>query len=194
VNNGEGFRFNEIGKRKELQARLTTNPLASMGGLAAGLALSGYGSYGEYDDADLPARAKSRVIGQVAFQSKPLTLVGSYLVARDANARVRSRYTVSAENIVRGQGVYAFAVLNVGELAKALDGVDLVARIDRLDPDTELENNNVDLLIAGVAYKWSKQIKTLLNYESISYGVDVGGVDTNRASDKRIKVNTEFRF
>jgi hypothetical protein len=194
VNNGEGFRFNEIGKRKELQARLTVNPLASMGGPAAGLAISGYGSYGEYDDAGLPARAKSRVVGQVAYQSTVLTLVGSYVVARDANARVKGRYTVSDANIVRGQGMYGFAVLNVGALTKALDGVDLLARLDHLDPDTGLDNNNVDLFIAGVGYRWNKQIKSLVNYETVSYGVDVGGVDTDRPSDKRLKLHTEFRF
>jgi hypothetical protein len=194
VNNGEGFRFNEIGKRKELQARLTVNPLASMGGPAAGLAISGYGSYGAYDDAGLPARAKSRVIGQVAYQSKALNFAGSYVVVRDANAKVTGRYTVSAANIVRGQGMYAFAVLNVGALTQALDGVDLLARIDHLDPDTEVENNNQVLLIAGVGYRWSKQIKSLVNYETVNYGTDVGGVDTDRPTEKRIKLHTEFRF
>lgn len=194
VTNGEGFRFAELGKRKELQARLTVHPLASLGGLPAGLAISGYGSYGEYDDAGLPARAKSRVIGQVAFQSKALRLAGSYVVARDANARIRGRYTVSEESIVRGQGLYAFAVLNVGALAEAADGFDLIARFDHLDPDTELENNNQNLFIAGVGYRWTKQIKSLVNYETVSYGTDVGGVDTGRPAERRIKLHTEFRF
>jgi hypothetical protein len=46
VSNGEGFRFTELGKRKELQARLTLNPLASMGGILARVFVTGYGSYG----------------------------------------------------------------------------------------------------------------------------------------------------
>jgi hypothetical protein len=194
VVNGEGFRFVELGKRKELQARLTLNPLASMGGLPAGLFISGYGSYGRYDDAGLPAREKTRVIGQAGLQSKPLKVAVAYAVVRDANARVSARYTVGAEDIVRGQGIYAFAVLDVGELAPAAAGVDLLARYDSLDPDTDLENNGVNLFIAGVGYRWTQGIKSLLNYETVSYGGDVGGVDTNRPEERRIKVNTEFRF
>jgi hypothetical protein len=194
VVNGEGFRFAELGKRKELQARLSVNPLASMGGLPAGLFVTGYGSYGEYDDPGLPVRTKSRVLGQVGLQSTALTVAGAYVIARDANARVKGRFTVGPEDLVKGQGLYGFAVLNVGALSPAAEGVDLLARYDHLDPDTVLDNDDVDLLIAGAGYRWNKNIRSLLNYETVSYGTDVGGVDTSRPAEKRVKLQTEFRF
>jgi hypothetical protein len=194
VNNGEGFKFIEPGKRKELQSRLTLKPLAARGGVPAGLFITGYGSYGRYDDAHLPARERTRVIGQVGLQSTPLTLAASYVVARDANAKVGNRYTVSTENLVRGEGLYAFAVLNVGALIPAAERVDLFGRYDSLDPDTEAENNNVHLFFAGLAYKWTPAIKSLVNYEGVSYGADVGGPGTNRPDERRIKLQTEFRL
>ncbi len=192
--NGEGYKGVELNKRKELQARLTINPLASMGGLPAGIFVTGYGSYGAYDDPGLPARAKSRVIGQVGLQSTPLTLAVAYSVVRDANAKVKGRFTVSGENIVSGQLIYGFAVLNMGALAPVAEGVELFARYDHLDPDKELDNNNMNLLIAGVGYRWNKNVKSLINYETVSYGADVGGVGTNKPSEQRIKLQTEFRF
>jgi len=196
VTNGEGFRFTELGKRKELQARLSVNPLASMGGLAAGLFVTGYGSFGEYDDPGLAARVKSRVIGQVGLQSAPLTLVGAYTVARDANAKVKGRYTVGEESLVTGHGLYGFAVVNVGELSHApiMEGVDVVARYDHLEPDRAVEHDTLDLLIAGVGYRWSKHVRSIVDYETVSFGSDVGGVDANKPAEKRLKLQTEFRF
>jgi hypothetical protein len=194
VTNGEGFRFVEPGKRKELQARLSLNPLASMGGLPAGLFVTGYGSYGRYDDKDLAARDRSRVVGEVGLKAPAVTVVAAYVRARDPNAKVANRFTVSADSMAHGQGLYAFGVLDVGALTPSLNGVDLLVRYDALDPDTELENNDVNLLIAGVGYRWNKNIKSLVNYESVSYGVDVGGADTQKPAEQRLKVQTEFRF
>ncbi len=193
VSNGEGYKATEIAKRKELQARLTINPLASMGGMAAGLFVTGYGSYGAYDDAGLSPRAKSRVIGQVGIQSAPLTLAVAYAVARDPNAKVKGRFTVGSDSIVTGNGFTAFGVLNMGALAPAADGVELFARYDGLDPDKDSDNNNVNLLIAGVGYKWNKQIKSLIDYENVGYGSAVGG-DTPKPTESRIKLQTEFKF
>jgi hypothetical protein len=85
-------------------------------------------------------------------------------------------------------------VLNVGALMPAAEGVDLIARYDHLDPDKNFDNNNMDLLIAGVGYRWNKYVKSLIDYESVTYGADVGGVATNTPSEKRIKLQTEFKF
>lgn len=196
LTDGEGFRFSELGKRKEVQARLTVNPLASMGGLASGVFVTGYGSFGEYDDTGLAARAKSRVIGEVGFQSAPLTVAGAYAVARDSQPKVKGRYTVGDENLVTGHGLYGFAIVNVGELSHApvMEGVDVVARYDHLEPDRVVENDTLNLLIAGVGYRWNKNIRSIADYETVSYGADVGGVGTHKPAEKRLKLQTEFKF
>ncbi|WP_224371311.1 hypothetical protein [Hyalangium versicolor] len=194
VNNGEGYKAIEVNKRKEVQARLSLNPLASMGGPAAGLFVTGYGSFGEYDDAGLASRVKSRVIGEAGLQSTPLTLAVAYMSARDSNAKVKGRFSVGPEDIVTGHGLYAFGVLNVGALAHAVDGVDLFARYDHLDPDREMDHTNVDLLIAGAGYRWNKNIKSLVDYETVTYGADFGGVDAGKPAEKRVKLQTEFKF
>ncbi|PTL82762.1 hypothetical protein [Vitiosangium sp. GDMCC 1.1324] len=194
VNNGEGFRVAEIAKRKEVQARLTLNPLASMGGLAAGLFVTGYGSYGEYDDAGLGARVKSRVIGEIGLQSQPLTLAADYFVVRDSQPKVSGRFTVGPESIVHGQGLSVFGVLNVGAFAPAVSGLDLLARYDLLDPDTTLDHNDTRVLIAGVGYRFNGFVKGLVDYESQGYGADVGGPGTHKPTESRIKLQTEVRF
>ncbi len=194
VTDGEGFRFIEPGKRKEVQARLSLNPLASLGGLPAGLFITGYASYGRYDDAGLGARDRSRLETEVGLKAPAVIVAVAYAVARDPNAKLASRYTVGPESLVRGQGLYAFGVVDLGALTPSLKGVDLLARFDSLDPDTVVDHNGVNLLITGVGYRWNPNIKSLLNYEAVSYGVDVGGVGTHKPDERRLKLQTEFRF
>lgn len=194
VNNGEGYKALELGKRKELQARLTLNPLASLGGLPAGIFVTGYGSYGFYDDTGLDPRTRSRVLGQVGIQSAYLTLAGDFFVTRDSNAKVKGRFTVGTEPIVTGNTLSVFGVLNFGLFTPSADRVELVGRYDHVDPDTALERNSFDLYIAGVTYKWNKALKTLVNYEAVAYDPDFGGPSANKQTEQRLKVQTEFKF
>ena len=194
VVNGEGYKTAEIAKRKEVQARLTINPLASLGGIASGIFLTGYGSYGEYDDAGLSARVKSRVIAQAGIQSDPLLLVVDYAINRDANSKVSSRFTVGSDDLVRGENLSIFGVLNVGYFVPAIGGLDLFARYDLVDPDIKLDKNDTRLFIGGVGYRFTRNIKGLINYESQSYAADVGGPATNKPTESRFKIQTEVRF
>lgn len=194
VNNGEGYKGIELQKRKELQGRLTITPLASLTNPFSSLFLTGYGSYGYYDDAGLPDRLKARAIGQIGVQAHALTLVGEYFLARDSNAKVKGRYTVSADEVVKSQGFSAYTIINVGALVPAVDGLDVIARYDLIDPDTTVANNNQGLLIAGVGYRFNKWIKALADYEGVTYGADVGGVGKNTPAESRIKLHTEFKF
>ena len=68
------------------------------------------------------------------------------------------------------------------------------ARYDHLEPDRVVENDTLNLLIAGVGYRWNKNIRSIANYETLSYGADVGGVGTNKPAEKRLKLQTEFKF
>ncbi|MGZ3459883.1 MAG: hypothetical protein ACXU86_15415, partial [Archangium sp.] len=194
VSNGEGYKAAELAKRKEVQARFTLNPLASLGGMAAGLFVTGYGSFGEYDDAGLGARVKSRVIAQAGIQSQPLLLVVDYYNMRDANPKVSNRFTVGPESIVHGQGLSAFGVLNVGALVPAVGGLDLLARYDLIDPDTTVENNETRLFIGGVGYRFTPAVKGLIDYEAQSYASDVGGPGTHKPTTSRLMVQAEVRF
>ncbi|MBF5046377.1 hypothetical protein FGE12_28435 [Aggregicoccus sp. 17bor-14] len=190
VNNGEGWKSAELGKRKELQGRLTLNPLAGMGGAAAGLFVTGYASTGKYDDAKGISNTKERAIGQVGYQSAPLTVAAEYFAGRDANDKV-TRFTVNpAEPTVKSRGVSAFAVLNLGLLgAGPVANVDLLARYDNIDPDTTLDGNNVKLGLAGVGYKWSKSIKSVVEIERTTYGAA-----TLKPNETRGKLLAEVKF
>lgn len=195
VNNMEGYKAKEIGKRKELQARLTVNPLASLGGWAAGLFVTGYGSYGEYDDTGLHPRTRSRVLGQVGIQTAQLTLAGDYFVVRDTNAKAKARFSsVGTDSVVSGQGVSIFGALNMGLFAHPADSVELVWRYDHIDPDKDVDANSLNLYIAGAAYKWTKTIKTLADYEAVTYAANFTSPGVGKAPERRLKLQTEFRF
>lgn len=191
VNNGEGWKKVELGKRKELQARLTLNPLASLGAVPAGFFLTGYASYGNYDDAKGPSSIKQRLIGQVGYASKPLTAAVEYVATRDPSTKTSSRFAVDAARTEsRGRGVSAFAVLGVDALAGgSAPPLDLIARYDWIDPDTGFAANEERLFIGGLGYRVLPGLKSAVTYERASYGTAA-----NKPSDSRVKLLAEVKF
>ena len=189
LSNGEGYKSPELYKGKELQARLTVTPLASLGGILGGAFVTADAIYGRSDDADLPSRTKVRLIGQVGLKSEPLIVALEYLLAWDANAKVKSRFTVGPEDTVPAAGLSAFATLRLGELWPMFGGLDVFARYDGLDPDVGLAANDVSLFIAGVGYRWIPAVKSALSYESVTYGAAA-----SKPGEGRLKVVTEVRF
>ncbi|MBI3182281.1 MAG: hypothetical protein HYZ28_09075 [Myxococcales bacterium] len=194
VGNGEGWKKNEIGKRKEIHGRLTLNPLASMKSLS-GLFISGFGSIGYYDDAPAPMNNKRRYMVQLGYKQEGKGLIAAeYLLATDPADKMKSRYpslSQNAGNEASANGYSVFGMLNLGAL---MDGDyptrwELIARWDHLDPDSAVANNDVDLWIGGASYRWNKHLQSILDYERVRFQSNAG-----KPSEERVMLQTEVKF
>ncbi|MHB8872425.1 MAG: hypothetical protein ACYC8T_01940 [Myxococcaceae bacterium] len=188
--NGEGWKSRELGKRKEGQARVTVKPLTSLGGVAGGFFVSGFASLGGYDDVKAGVHTKRRYIGQVGFQNPRLTIVANYTRAEDASEKIASRFVVSpAGGTATANGFDAFAVLNLGLFAERAADAELFVRGDMLDPDTAVEDDGVQMFIAGGAYRVNKYVRVLGDWERVVYGPA-----NALPNESRLKLHCEAKF
>ena len=188
--NGEGWKVRELGKRKEGQARLVVKPLAALGGIPAGFFVAGFGAIGGYDDVKLSVHTKRRAVGQVGFQNERLTVAFNYTLAQDASEKFASKYAVVAPgDTAKMTGMDAFAALNLGLLAAAAADAELFARADLLDPDLQVADDNVQMLVVGASYRLNRYLRLLADWERVVYGPANG-----LANESRLKVHAEARF
>ena len=173
--NGEGWNKNEIGKHKNVHGRLTLNPLAGREGPMRNFFLTGFGAVGKYDDVLVGPDDRERFIGQIGYKSpQRWTLVSEYFEARDAAEKMAVKFPSLEQRIgraSRAQGFSTFGTLNLG-VFKDTDFArkwELMGRWDHLNPDDKISNNDLDLWIAGVSYRWNRNIQVLLNHEAIDY-------------------------
>jgi len=163
--NGESWSSPESTKHKDLHARLTVRPLASHGGLG-GLEASGAVSLGTWGDGD--DQARRRFLGQLAFRHPHGAVAFTYLATSDPVARMRGRHPSLANSPgdrANGAGFSAWGWFGLGAALDDLDGLRLMARFDRWDPDTDLDDNAHTRQILGASYRFNKHVEFLLNVE-----------------------------
>lgn len=176
VGNGEGWKSPELFKRKAIEARLTVNPLASMGGVVANLFLSGFGYYGGYDNAGFTEHARQRYIGQVGYHDEDLTLAAEYAFLTDASAALSKRYDLGYTSVAHGVGFSAFGVLGLVKFSPVARGWDLFARFDHIDPETSVADNEVSTVIGGLGWRWNKHARTIVDFEANLPSSRAGGL------------------
>ena len=195
VVNGEGWKRSEVGKHKDAHARLTINPLAGLGGEAANIFVTGFRAEGRYDDVAAGPTLRARTILMAGYKSAgKLTLAGEYLMASDPASAMAGRYPSLAPRagaLSDARGTSVFATISpklfgaTGDAAK----LDLLARVDALDPDNEIADNSHVRLIGGFAYLLHRKMTGLLTAENVDY--DAG---TGRRDERRVLLQTETRF
>lgn len=166
VANGESWTSPELWKRKDVEARLTVFPLASLGGPAANVFITGFAHYGFYDDAGFTARSRQRYVAQVGYQSENVTIAAEIDALDDPTAALAQSYIVGPEPIAHGTGYSVFGVLGLGVFSQKAQGWELFARVDHLDPDDSIQDNAVGLLIGGVGWRWNEHVLTILDYQA----------------------------
>lgn len=174
--NGEGWHEGERNKYKDFEGRITFKPFKGMGELEH-LSFSIFGVTGHYDRGE----PRDRFIAEAAFK-KPgfLTLSAEYLRTRDARSR-RAKREPSLSGIggtAEGEGVGGFMVIN-----SSIFGLDkrfeLFGRVDYFDPDDDIGNNSHRRYIYGVAYKFNKRLKFLINNQREDFDQGANRKDTN---------------
>jgi hypothetical protein len=190
--NGETWKKKEIGKGKDVMGRLTVKPLAFMGGVAGDLFLSGFFDYARVDNSPSSVEIKTRYVGQLGIATHDCVLAVDYLATFDpADPLNAKKYLVGPlGGVARGSGFSIFGVLGFRLFTEGwLGDLQVFARFDLLDPDVSVDDNNVQTLIAGVAYRVNKYITGLVDYEQVNYGLA-----TRIADERRMKVQIEARF
>ena len=152
VYNGENYNKAPGDQRKDLMGRASLRILGSdEGGRDGGLRLTGYAQYGK----PTGGGARQRYIGMLSYRSKVLTLAAEGAATKDSVTN-----PVSAEK--KGRMVSLFGVLRVPKTK-----LQLIARLDAFDPNTDVDNDRTNRFIAGVAYQLSGNLRVLADIDHV---------------------------
>ncbi len=137
--NGEGYSKIEVDAGKQVQARVTVDPLA--GGDKMKLPITGYAAYAFNPDDNQELIAS----GAVGFEMPSLLLSGQALMK---NAADTTGFGYSAVLMPRVPGV-----------------VTGIVRYDTFDPNTDAEDDATTQLFVGASHHFAKKVAASLTYE-----------------------------
>lgn len=186
---GEFYSKPEGDSYKDLEARvsvrvLETDDFSRVGGLR----VTGYAGIGT----PTGGGRRNRYIGMVSYKSKMFTLAGEYGRARD---RLDNEPPVSGTPAppapvpqVDSDVLSFFGVLNVPH-----SKVGIIGRYDLQKPDTDLDDNKQERLIAGVSYQLSPQVRLLADLDNFW---TESGIYTNAVNSTRTTgfIHMQFNF
>jgi hypothetical protein len=174
AHNGEGYHGIEGDEHKDVSARASWRLLPSDdGGARGGLRVTGTASFGE----PVGGGTRNRYIGMASWKSSRLTLGGQAARTVDGTA---------TEPNVSGNVLSAYGVLRLPDSPWAL-----VARLDRSDPDVDLDDDALTRVIAGVSYRLGSNVLVLLDVDHVSYQ---GGPPTAAADARRTSLLFQTQF
>lgn len=146
VVNGEGYSKMEVDAGKTVQARATLDPIA--GAEKGSLPISGFVSYA------LPgaegADAAIVYAGAVGLRKKPIIAWVEYLGSKAGD--------------VSGSGFSVTAIPRVPRV------IDVIARVDRWDPDTETADDETLRIVGGVAHDFYEKVSLAATFEQETAG------------------------
>lgn len=172
--NGEGYGSAPGGRFLDYEARASIRLLPSDDNSPrGGLRVSGYAGLGRTDVVGGPAR--NRYVAEASYKSKLITLAaeGGFAKSDTVNGRVLS----------------AFGVLNVPG-----SPVQLLARVDRLDPSTDVDGDASTRFIGGVAYNISSNLRVLGDVDAVSYQDLTKQSAANQRQRSKLLFQTEINF
>ncbi len=156
VVNGEGYHAAESSSSKDVEGRASVRLLRSdVGGSQGGLRLSGYAGLGSSTGGGL----RNRFVGELSWKSSLATLVGEYAIAR-----TRTGPESPTNPNVPGRVASVFGVLNVPD-----SPISVIGRLDVVDPNTDLDGDRHTVVIGGIAYKVSPNLRLLADIDHTGY-------------------------
>jgi hypothetical protein len=174
VYNGEGYGSAPGGRFLDYEARASFRLMPSDDNSSrGGLRVSGYAGLGRVDVVGGPTR--NRFVGMASYKSKLILLAGEAGFAKTdtVNARVLAGY----------------GVLNVPK-----SDVVLLARVDRVDPNTSADNDASTRFIGGVGYRISPNLLLLGDVDAVSYQDLASQSASAQAQRTRFLFQGEFSF
>lgn len=165
--NGETYSKTPGDQRKDVMARASVRLLATNEpGRFGGLRITGYAHYGT----PTGGGDRHRAIGMISYRSKRATLGLQHGIAIDS---------VAGKAGTRGAVTSGYAVLRFPRSPIAL-----LARVDRVDPDTRVDGDRKTRTIAGISYKVSPNLLVLADLDHLSYqsGAPTPALDAVRST------------
>ncbi len=187
VYNGEGYNAAPGDQGKDAEVRASIRLMKSdLPGRVGGLRVSGFAQLGRQTGGG----ARRRFLGMLSWKSKQVALAGEIEVGQDSTAPASPRQ--------KHQLVTLFGTYNLPRTRAAL-----IARYDRLDPNTDaistlnnsagnLAVNPQNRLIAGISYVVSPNLRVLLDADLNA--VDHGATNVFDKNREMVFFHTEFRF
>ncbi len=184
IYNGEGYSRAPGDQYKDLAARVSVRLLETdKGGATGGLRLTGFALVGKANGGG----DRQRFLGMLSYQDSRVSLGLEYAVTQDSTAADAPE---TKGRVLSAWGVYA---LPSSPLA-------LLARVDRHDPNTEVDPAGPDLasgertrVIAGVSYQATPEVRFLVDADLLS--LEHGSPNNAfNASRRTLYFHTEFKF
>ena len=152
VVNGENYNHAPGDKRKDLMGRVSvrvksTDDMSRTGGLR----VTAYGQYGRPNGGG----RRERYVGLISYRSKLLTLAGEGALLRDSTTTTEGR---------PGRLLSVFGVLRVPN-----SKVQVIARIDRVDPSSRVEDDATTRWIGGIAWQLAPNVRVLADLDHLVY-------------------------
>src|SRR5438034_544925 len=175
--NGEDFKSSAGDQRKDVMGRgsvrvLDTDDSSRVGGLR----LTAYGQYGK----PTSGGKRYRWVGMVSYRSKQVTLAGEYASTKD---------TVTATPLAETNGrvISGFGVYHVPRSRVAV-----LARVDVVDPNTNVADDRQTRVIGGVSYQLSPNLRLLADWDYVDYqGTPTAAQEATRS---QALFQTQFSF
>lgn len=152
--NGEGYGKALGDQRKDVMGRVSVRVLGTDdGSRVGGLRLTGYAQYGK----PTSGGKRQRYIGMLSYRSKVATLAAEFASTKDT-------VTSPASASKTGRVISVYGVLRVPK-----SKVQIIGRLDSVDPNTGTDNDRLTRLIAGIAYQISGNLRLLGDWDNLSY-------------------------
>lgn len=173
VVNGNGYSKIEDDKYKDIVPMITITPLPN-DAVFKKLALSGYYYLGKKASGD-ESVDKTRGGGMVSFGYDFINVGGEFDVSKDVD--------------VNGMGFSGFGEVKLGKFLPApLNNLGVIARLDSWDPNTDKEDDAHSIIIAGLTYNVTKNVRSVLDLQQTSYQA------TDKDSTSQIMAQFEVKF
>jgi hypothetical protein len=181
IYNGGGYHSFEKNKNKVFQSRLTLRPLPKF---VPGLQISYLGIFGKGNQPEIDTLRNSPptwVTHDVflSFEHKKFTFTLQYL---DGKGNQSGKMVDSINNSIKYRGYSAFAELKLDNNWR------IIGRYDFVDPNTEIDNNNEQRLIAGIGYNFGNGNILILDYDRRMFQ------NSSKPSENSLKLTMQINF
>jgi len=175
--NGEGYSGGTGDNRKDLEARVSvrvspTDDNSRVGGLR----LTGYAGIGK----PTSGGKRNRFLGMVSYKTQQITVAAEFVTTKDTVTATPLAETTGS--IISAFGVYKF------KNSKAA----AIARVDVVDPNTNVGNNKQTRVIGGVSYQVTPNLRVLGDVDLLSF--EGGATPLQDATRQRALFQMQFTF